>query len=77
MHYHRKQLNKLKHYDETMKRAPDFKYHHCEPELKETTSKSTERLPKDNHQASTNYLKLLSLRPELMKTNPTAENRFI
>ena len=58
MHFRRKHLNQLKHYDETKKRAPDFKYQHCESELKKTTSKTTERLAKDNHQASTNYLEL-------------------
>ena len=45
-----------------MKRAHGFKYQHCELELKKTTSLTTEdphhQAINDNHQASTNYLKL-------------------
>ena len=51
------QLNNAAH-DETMKRAHGFKYQHCEPEMKKTTSQTTAGPAKDNHQASTNYLKL-------------------
>ena len=48
-----KHLNQLKHYDETMKRV-----HGCKLELKKTSSETTLCLAKDNHQASTNYVKL-------------------
>ena len=35
-----------------MKKAHGFKYQHCEPELKKTSSLTTEDPAKDNHQAS-------------------------
>ena len=41
-----------------MERVHGFKYQHCEPELKKTTSSTTEGPAKDTHQASTNYLNL-------------------
>ena len=41
MHHHRKHLKQLKHCDDTMERAHGFKYQHCEPELKKTTSHTT------------------------------------
>ena len=50
--------NQLKHFDETMKQAHGCKYQQCEPELKKTTSLTTKGPSKDNHQASTKYLKL-------------------
>ena len=41
-----------------MKRTHGCKYQHCKPELKKITSETTVGPAKDNHQASTNYLKL-------------------
>ena len=38
-----------------MKRVHGYKYQHCEPELKRTTSETTVGPAKDNNQASTNY----------------------
>ena len=51
-------LKSTKYYDETMKMPHGFEYQHCEPELNKTTSYTTAGPDKDNHQDSTNYIKL-------------------
>ena len=43
---------------QAIQRATDCIYEHCKPELKKTTCLTTAGPEKDNHQTTTNYLKL-------------------